>query len=409
MLIPSTPNSDFAHNFSERRPSSFLGSNLDSVDMDLDLLLSSANVGYLQLHDYNASNTAVHEYEATLYEDEDAGRLMLERTRPRQAMGPAVEDSSELESNVSVCGSDATEPTGSWPEQKKRRLSERISETYKAVKKRADSWSWRRDSVAQQPPALLLSARVDDSSSAVSPGSGEQSRDADDELSSEDEQLFLTLRPRRRSEARDYGEGGAAQTAPVVERQPERIEYQYPRAVPPQIVTYDEDDVHLWQEQQRVMRGDPQLRLTMMEREVRIAEREGAFTPAARERNFKRVQRLRSESSEQSQASVKYKARVARAQTKSDKRFQRWKEGREESPISKVFNRVWRRNGRGKESMMESDPASELLSSAEESSSSGSQSSVSAWSEDSVDRCGGDNVEAARFAGRAMQQAPMSW
>ena len=357
--------------------------------------------GYFLLPEYNASTTAVREYEvAAPYEDEEAQRLLLRRTRARRVLAPAaVEDCLAGESTVAVCGSDAVGEANSQI-GRKRRLSSRVTETLadfsKAVKKRADSFPWRKDSVV--PPAVLLGARVNESSPVASPGSGERSRDGDDELSSGDEQIFRgrRLRPGNRHMRR------SAQTGPV-----SRAQHRHVLPAPqPMLPTDDNDELERQEEEQQFIRENSSHHLVMMEREVRIAERQGAFSAAAREKTYKKPhQRLGSECSQQSQASVKLKAKVAKAKAKSDKEFRRWSEGRDESPISKVFSKLWRKNGRGKESMMESDPPSELESSAEGPTSSATQSSGSVWSEDSVNGRRGDNVEAAVHAGRAARQA----
>jgi len=190
---------------SERRPSSFLDANLDATEMDPDLMFASAVMGgyagYFHLPDWNnASTMAVRDYEiATPYDDNDdpgveAERLLLRRSSAvpeRSSVGETVVGETVVA--VAACGSEDLD-VGISP--RKRRLSARVGEVFggfgKAVKRRAGSWGWRRDSVA-----LLFGGRRDgerDSSSRssrsssliVAPGSGERSRDGDDEGSGGD-------------------------------------------------------------------------------------------------------------------------------------------------------------------------------------------------------------------------------
>jgi hypothetical protein len=139
---------------------------------------------------------------------------------------------------------------------------------------------------------------------------------------------------------------------------------------------------------------------------MRIAEQEGDFDTPAIEKTYKKPhRRLNSECSQQSQASVKLKTKLAKKQAKSDKTFRRAQESREnESPISKVFNRIFRRDSHGKEVAVESDPASALSSSSDDASSGAGES---VWSEDTIERLRGLSVQAVVHIGRAARLAPV--
>ena len=390
---------------SERRPSDFLGNALETTIMDPDLMFASASMGsYFPLPDYaynyNASSTAVHEYEIGTPDEDDpeAERLMLRRTIGREGVRPRG-DSLAGESMVAVFGG---EGTGLG----KRRFS-KFGETFvdlgKAVKKRAGSWSWRRDSVVTTP-GRALRGRVDESSSAiVSPGSGERSRDGGDEGSGGDEadRGGRRARPwvrgmRRKSAPTGLVLGG--NVAPAQRRQ--TLPAPPPR---PMLKTYDSDEQKRLEEEQFRVAG-PHRRLMVLERGVRIAEQEGAFDTTAIEKSYKKPhQRLNSECSQQSQASMKLKVKLAREQAKSDKNFRRAQEGGDkESPISKVFNRIWRRNSRGKDVAVQSHPASGLGSSGDDVS---SGAAPSVWSEDTIERLRGLSVQAVVHIGRAAQLA----
>jgi hypothetical protein len=376
--------------------------------MDPDLVFSSASMGgYFQLPDWNASSMAVHEYEIeTPYEnDPEAERLILRRAFARED-GRIFGGSWAGGSTVAVCQREVVGEIGSSRGAGKRKMS-RVGETFvelgKAVKKRADSWSWKRDSVVELRQGRALRGRVDESSSRiVSPSSGERSRDGGDELSVRDESVRCerVTRPsirrgiRRKSTQTGPVFGGAVVPAPRRQTLP---------APPPQpmLLPYD-SDVAKEYEKKFFSRDNPQRWLAEMERGVRIAERDGAFDTAAIEKSYKKShRRLNSESSQQSQASAKLKVKTARAAAKSDKEFRRAQEGRDkESAISKVFNQIWRRNSRGNEVMLASDPASGL-----EDSSSGATGS--AWSEDTADRMRTMSIQAVVHIGRAAQLAPV--
>jgi hypothetical protein len=423
--------------------------------MDPDLMISFAEVGYFQNPSWNASTTAVRELEVAPYEDEEVERLL--RTRKiskarlfweRRSVAPAalpdggvVVGDGDEESDVSDCdcATDmATVASSHFPEPIKRRWSTRLSETFfdlgRTVKKRTDSWSWRKDSVAMPPPrAPVVHVGVTaDGRSSSSPGSGEGSRDGGDERSSEDELLDYTLPLYERGRSLHIRERagiswlpwppvrpkgkGRAQTAPVAEaeEQPERAQprlsllAQYTQG---RLVPRDDDEMHRQIEEcERLLSNNSRHRLFVLEREVRIAEREGVFTQASRKAWLKKGhRRLRSSEREQSRASVKLKARVAKEKRKVDREFRRWKRERGIPPVSRALRNM-KNILRGDEGEKEEVAESEAReSSGGESSPSASQSSASPFSQGSSDEQQEDNVQAARYAGLAVQQASGPW
>lgn len=84
--------------------------------------------------------------------------------------------------------------------------------------------------------------------------------------------------------------------------------------------------------------------MAMMERQIRIAERQGAFDDAKRKKLFKETYSHRCNQRQRSQASVKLKARVEEEQNKVDARFWRssQEEEEEESPKDDAWNRFRR-------------------------------------------------------------------
>jgi hypothetical protein len=450
------------HERSERRPTSLFGSNLDTTEtaMDPDLMISFAEVGYFQNPSWNASTTAVRELEVAPYEDEEEAERLLETRKrktsrarmfwKRRSVAPAalpnrgivVEDGDgdgdgdgNEESDCDCATDMATVASSHLPAEPiiKRRWSTRLSETFfdfgRTVKKRTDSWSvsWRKDSVAPMPPpsapAVHVGVTANGHSSVSPPGSGEGSRDGGDERSSEDELLNYTLPIHERGRSLHMRERVAisrlpwppirpkrklrAQTAPVAvaEEQHERIQ---PRlSLPAQytqrrLIPRDDDAMHRQiEERERLLSNNSRHRLLVLEREVRIAEREAGLKKGHR--------RLRSSEREQSRASVKLKARVAREKKKVDGEFRRWKRERGIPAVSRVLRGM--RNVLGgdegeREEVVESE---ERESSGGESSPSASQSSTSPFSAGSSDEQRDDNVRAARYAGLAVQQAMRPW
>jgi hypothetical protein len=442
------------HERSERRPTSFLGGNLDTTDtdMDPDLMVSFEDAGYFQNPRWNASTTAVRELEVAPYEDEEAERLLRKKSKARmfwkrRSVAPArVVESGDATDADDWASDMATVATSYAPEPMKRRWSTRLSETFfdfgRSVKKRTDSWSWRKDSVAMPPPssgpvqAVVHVGVTADGHSSSSPGSGEGSRDGGDERSSEDELLNSTLPLDERGRSLHIRERGGisrlpwppvrpkgkgrAQTAPVAaaEEQPARVQFRYSlqaQHMRPRLVPRNDDEMNRQiEERERFFHDNSRQRLLVLEREVRIAEREGVFTQAAREAGLKKGhRRLRSSEREQSRASVKLKARVAKEKKKVDRESRRWKRERGIPPISRVLRNmrnVLRGDDGETEEVVESQVVSDVRSSSGvESSPSASQSSASPSSADSSDAQREENVQAARYAASAMQQASVPW
>lgn len=82
---------------------------------------------------------------------------------------------------------------------------------------------------------------------------------------------------------------------------------------------------------EELQESSPRQRMVMMERQVRIAEREGAFEDAKRNKMYGKTYFHRCTERQQSQASAKLKEEVTKAQKKSDGQF--W-QGEEETSIS---------------------------------------------------------------------------
>lgn len=377
--------------------------------MDPDLMMSSAEMGCSQLPEpprWNTSTTAVYEFEEPVpYEDDKAERSMYDRARMRRALlqSAAESDANAAQSSAVQAGSEQ-EQQQQKREKKKRRWSARLGATFagfgKSVKKRTNSWSKRKDSVmAPDPAPVLLSGDTIDLSTSPSQGSGERSRDDDDELSSDDELLL-------RFTTATTGIQLPSQLASPV-RSAASIHFQYPDQAPQPMSaaaeedTSDEDfdwDYQYKQFDSYGLGSHPQEDLAMLARGVRIAERRGDFKTAARERTFKNLNRLCRTDSAQSQASIGFKAKSARKKTKSDSRFSRWSEFRS-------LKRLWRKNGAEMRSAEESGSRSEVLRSDEDERSSSREPVATLLSRDSTDEWREGDVEAARFAGWTLQSA----
>ena len=147
--------------------------------------------------------------------------------------------------------------------------------------------------------ALLFGGRRDgerDSSSRssrsssliVAPGSGERSRDGDDEGSGGYERVLRRrrlVRPgmrgvRRKSTQTGLVSGGNGNVKPAPRRQtlpePSRA-----------MLAYDNEALERLEEEWQYRNANPPRRLAMMERRMRIAEQQGAFSPKAREKTYK--------------------------------------------------------------------------------------------------------------------------
>lgn len=284
--------------------------------MDPDLMFASASMGrYFQLPDWNASSMAVHEYEvATPYEeDPEAERLVLRRSVARDAGGFVPGGWEGVGgSTVAVCG---RKGVGEMVLPRKRRLSTRVGETFagfgKAVKRSTGSWGWWRDSVVPRQ-GRALRGRVDGSSSMiVSPGSGERSRDGGDELSGEDD-----LNRRCGRQTRSWVRGGRRKSAPTGRVfggnvMPARRRQTLP--APPSKLSVRDKDYLKRREEEGFRNASPARRLATLERRMRMAEREGDFDTAAIEKTYKKPhRRLNSECSQQAQASVKLRTKLAK-------------------------------------------------------------------------------------------------
>lgn len=381
-------------------------------------MMSFAEMGCSQLPPpprWNTSTTAVYEFEDPVpYEDEERAALTFSGSQSQRGL---LDSAIEGEDDADF---DGAEMLPRDPARMKRRWSTRFGDALadfgKVVKKRTDSWRKRKDSVASPvdasdpAPEVLVGERSSglDPSASPSRGSGGRSRDGDDELSSEEDLLRFTStasRQRQPSQADDHG-----QTRP--ERQ---VQYAYPAEQLRRAAAAGEQDIHglVWrlqnEEEQRRLHRHPREHLAMMERELRIAERQGAFTDAAFEKKFKKAhRRLKRADSEQSQASIKLKAKVARKKSESDGKFRRWSETKDLSPMSRVLKRIGRRNRADSAAEEESEVRSEMPRSEEdEDENARSRGSVASLeSQASTDEWREGNVEAARFAGWALQSAP---
>jgi hypothetical protein len=80
-------------------------------------------------------------------------------------------------------------------------------------------------------------------------------------------------------------------------------------------------------------------RMAMMERQLRIAEREGAFDDAKRKKLFKETYSHRCNQRQQLQASDKLKANVAKEQRKIEEKF--WRSQRDSSQVDWTRFRLW--------------------------------------------------------------------
>jgi hypothetical protein len=222
---------------------------------------------------------------------------------------------------------------------RKRRFSTKIGEKCadfgKAVKKRTHSWTSRKDSVA--PPGLLLGATVDESSPDASPGSGESSRDGDDERSNENELISRE----RRTRLGNLHARRPAQTGPFSGWNVEHAQHRQVLLAQPRIFLGHNRKVVERQDEDMLTYDNPRRDVALIERRLRIAERQGAFSSTTREETFKKShRRLGSESSQQTMASIKLKTKLAKAKAKSDKRFRRWSEDRDASPVRRIFNKL---------------------------------------------------------------------
>lgn len=375
-------------------------------------MLGSAGLGmFTQPNWHNASSTTVDRAAMLHYDSDRAESLFLHRVGRSEGAGA---DAHARAANVG--GSDRSPAP---KQQIKRKWSTRLSETLhnvgKNVKKRADSWNQRKHSPTAPKQRLRAFSQIANSA-RLPPGSGERSRDGDDEMSSSSELLVRSSVACRQSAVTGLPiRNGSLQTGRLAI---ERAQYRYPapahtRAHEPLLAPYnmtegvlhgkgrDEDA-----EARRWYNYTTRERLMIMERRVRIAERSGDFSPVGREAMFKKSHKLQSRTSEQSQASIKLKKKVAERQQKSDRQFQRWKEGSSGPPLLRLWDRVRRRSSGGEKSQIEANlsywqlPGDSGFLESEE-----SELDDSTTDEDSDDEWREGNVEALRYAGWALQSA----
>lgn len=383
--------------------------------MDPDLMMSFAEMGCSQLPEpprWNTSTTAVYEFEeSALCDDDKAERSMYDRARLRRAL---LQSAAESDANAAAQSSTAQVQAGSQQQQKgekKRRWSaRRLGATFvdlgKSFKKRTKSWPKRKDSVVAPDPApALLLEDTAVLSASPSQGSGERSRDGDDELSSDDELLLRFATATTGIQLPSQLASPVRSAASV--HDPDQAPQPFSGAAEED--TSDEDfdwDYQYKQFGSYALGSRPHEDMAMLARGVRIAERRGDFSTAARERTFKNLNRLCRTDSAQSKASIEFKNKSARKKTKSDSRFRRWSEFRSLSPISEAFKRVWRKNSTEVQSAEESGSRSEVLRSAEDETSSPREAIEAPLSRDSTDEWREGNVEAARYVGWTLQSAP---
>lgn len=150
----------------------------------------------------------------------------------------------------------------------------------------------------------------------------------------------------------------------------------------------------------------------MMERQLRIAERQGAFDDAKRKKMFKETYSHRCNQRQRSQASVKLKAQVAREQKKADEKF--WQSQGESTNDAWDRFRRWSRvrvgiageRSAGDESGYASDnespsPRSEMRD--EQRRRDAKRRSVARRREEAQRR---EDAEMSRYAGTALRSAP---
>ena len=152
---------------------------------------------------------------------------------------------------------------------------------------------------------------------------------------------------------------------------------------------------------------DPHLRekMVMMERQVRIAEREGAFDDAKRKKKFAKTYFHRSTQRQRLQASAKLKAKVAREQKKIDRKFRQSQEETSTSPKD-AWDRI-RRWSRGDVGIVgEGGERSAVEVGAGESGYASDDEFSTTSSERRVARRREEAAAAARYAGIALRSAP---
>ncbi|KAM0714840.1 hypothetical protein Q7P37_009304 [Cladosporium fusiforme] len=390
-----------SRNSSRHRPASFLGSYLESVEMDPDLMIGAAAVGHFQPVQWEDPNIEAHDFGFVEDDDGEGERLLLRRIPGR--MGRASVDDEDGGSNVAVFDRRHSREVEIG---QKRRWSTRLSETLfgfgKKVKERAGSFAWRRDSVQLQVDAR---AHIhNDRSSEAVVGSGESSRDGGDELSSVDLPPQAGRRQSASFEAR-------------IRMEPARVEYLYPvdfqdhlgnsiragegsSAMPGGRMSFQSAQIANYRQAQ--LSHEEQEKMALLEREVRIAERQGVFSAARRSRMFRKAWAHRTTDEAQNRASVQYREELASRKKKSDAEFRRWSM----SPLERTRDRVerWVRSvGVSREgSRADSADVSAIPSASEGGAESSREQAIVEESENERSR---GNVAAARYTGYALQQS----
>lgn len=395
---------------SRHRPASFLGSYLDSVEMDPDFMIGAAAIGHFQPLQWDPP--ALGDRDIALVEDEDgeAERLLLQRMPGR--LGRASVEDDDGGSNVAIYDRRHSREVEVG---QKRRWSKRFSETIldfgKKVKERAGSFAWRRDSVQLQ---VVVGGQSDLLSEEVLEGSGERSRDGDDELS------FIEVpRSSERSQTqRSFVGPPRVSTEPV--RMEARMEYLYPgevphrrsvgagesssAAVPDGRMSFQSFQIANQMNGQQINKEREVL--AMLERGVRIAERQGAFSAARRAKLFKKAWAHRTTDGAQARASVKYREELASRKQREDDDFLTWSIEKDMTPLERVRRRVetWIRSvSVSREGSREDSGDGSGVASAVEDDAHSSPGSV--VNGDADDERRQDNIAAARYAGRALQEA----
>lgn len=367
---------------SQTRPASLLAHPLSAPELDPDLLLGAAHLGSLFHHPrWSGSNIGVH----------------------------------ELELDGSSLGESHQEHASS-----KRKWSQRLSETLfgfgKRVKRRAGSLVPRRDSVA--PGERLGESGGWSSEALVGSGEGSRDGDGDDEWSEGDEVAGDR-------ERRDGGLHRLTADEWVLrlqrereraELEVERIEYAYPNAGPvtrrnvrvrrtlsgasERLRELDEEAREARFSEVR-RRQEERARLAMLERGVRIAEREGAFSDASRGKLFTASMAHRTTDEIRAKASAIWRERVEARERRIDDEYRRWMAGERRTSWSKVRSRVmsWVRPESKSQSRRSSkDTAGEVADA--------SRSDRVAADEYRDRERREDNVQAIRYAGWGMQGVP---
>lgn len=379
--------------------------------MDADYLLAAASAGYgfvdfqpPQWEDYphNSNNRSysssvvgVREMSIERRDDDDeAEGLGLRRSSARARVAFHGVDGVR-DGMGAVAGRRVSARVPGAEAGGKRRWSARLSETIfdfgRLVKERAGSWVGRRDSVQVQAQAR---------SEEVLAGSGERSRDGGDELS------FVEVP--REVERRRRASAGAR-----MGREPHRIEYVYPvqsfnageglsAALEGRMASWPLE-VASYRNQQH--RREEQEALAMLEREVRIAERQGAFSSGKRAKLFRKAWANRTTDAAKERASVKYREELALRKKRCDDDFRRWLIEKDMTPLERARSRVenWIR------SVSVSRQGSRDDSRGGSGLEDGAESSYEPMAnEDSDDEWRQDNIEVARYAGWALQRAPFA-